>query len=136
MKKLLDNHVAVSQYFDLLEDHTVSSVQFLDLKYNAYPGNPISIEMRGKTSSYASVAEQETALLKNPDFSEVSFTGLALSESGGVGFTLKAHVKEGAIKFGNLVGPISVPVIPAPKVATSTTATSSAATATATSTGL
>lgn len=102
IRNLINNHVAVSQYFKLLENNTISDVQFLSARYNMVGGD-ISIDMKGKASGYATIANQEAVLLKNKDIISPVFDGFGLDTEGGVNFNLKFKIKDSSVKFSNLV---------------------------------
>jgi hypothetical protein len=101
MKEIIYSHVAVSGYLAMLEDSTVSNVEFKTLKYSTPDsrGN-ITITMDGRAGSYGAVAEEEYVLAQNPDTVSLNFDNLSLDKSsGGVSFIFKGEFKNNLVKF-------------------------------------
>lgn len=65
---ILDNHIAASKIFGLLEDATKQTVQFEKLEYAYDPGYEAQIKLSGKTREFESLALQKMQLLKNNTF--------------------------------------------------------------------
>jgi len=107
IQKIVNGHVAVSGYLDMLEKNTVSGLHFNTLNYNtATAGSNVEVLMAGKAPSYAAVALQESTLLQNPNTISVSFGNLSLDKTtGGVLFNLKAVFKDSLVSFSDLIKP-------------------------------
>lgn len=99
IKSILGGHVAISQYFEMLEETVVSDVQFTNLKYNALDLGKVTVEMSGKARSFASIALQEDVLKKNAHTVSAMFNDLSDKGDGSVSFSLKAEFKPDLIKF-------------------------------------
>lgn len=100
VKEVLSKHVAVTNYFKMLEEATVSQVQFVNLKYGALPGSNVLVEMGGKAKSYAAIALQEDAFLKNQNTVTASFGSMQIGDKdGSVSFAFKGEFKKDLIKF-------------------------------------
>ena len=96
---IVDNHVAMTQYFEMLEESTVSKVRFKSLKYNNL-GGIMTVEMQGVASGYSTIALQEDVLLKNNDARTVIFDTMKLDKkTGSVSFTMKSEFNRNLIKF-------------------------------------
>lgn len=92
VKKLLDNHRAVSNVLDFLQDFTMKDVKFNDMSYSfsdSAGAGELSLSLSGITRSYASLAVQIQALEKNNQVKRVSVSGLSADAKGGVKFNLK-----------------------------------------------
>lgn len=100
IKEITNNHVAISEYFKMLERNTVKELQFTSLRYNAPPGSNISINMNGKAKSYATVALEENVFKKDPNTLSINFNNLKLNKKDGtVSFTMSGEFKNDLIKF-------------------------------------
>lgn len=99
VREIMAEHVAISKYFEMLEEETVSQIQFTDLKYSAPAEGAVIVSMNGKAKSYAAVALQEDVFLKNPNTISASFSNLKTDEkSGEVAFSFKGEFKNDLIK--------------------------------------
>jgi hypothetical protein len=110
--KLLENHLAISQIFDVISRFTISNVQFrsMELTYNPLEsGKNIQIEMEGVGTTLAAVAFQSDVLsqleqyglrkvVKNPALSNPSFG--ANSE---VTFGFSAEIDPEALTYAKAV---------------------------------
>lgn len=100
IKEILQNHVAVSEYFNLLEKNTVSKVQFTDLKYSSLRGRNVEVQMSGKASTFGAIALQEDVFLQDPNTRSVSFNNMRSDKkTGSVAFAFKGEFKMDLIKF-------------------------------------
>lgn len=101
VREVLSRHVAVSQFFEMLEKDSVSQIQFMNLNFSAYPGSNITVSMDGKARSYSAIALQEDVFIKNTDPVSVNFNNMkADPKSGEVSFSFKGEFKNKLIKFG------------------------------------
>ena len=93
-KNLLQNHVAPSAVFALLEKNTVVSTRFTDYQYSSVNElGEIAVNLRGVGESFNAVALQSQETAKSQDFENAVFSGLALDERGNVLFNMNANVK-------------------------------------------
>lgn len=110
--RLLQNHLALSQIFDVISRLTISNVRFTQLSLShdpASPGSPITIEMKGSGTSRSAVAFQSDVLgqleqyglrkvVKNPVLSNPG-----LEEEGTVSFDFSAEVDAAALTYAKSV---------------------------------
>jgi uncharacterized protein (DUF2164 family) len=92
VKSIIYKHQVISNFLDTLAASTVSTVQFTDFSYGNLKSDSLTINLRGKASSYAAIAVQENVLLQNKYFKSITFSNLGLSEKGLVSFDLALSV--------------------------------------------
>lgn len=91
-KTLVLKHQIISRFLDTLSSSTVSSVQFNTFHYGSMQDNQLSVNLRGKATSYASIALQENVFIKEKYFKSVIFSNFSLSGEGFVSFDLAISV--------------------------------------------
>lgn len=100
-KKLLKNHLAVSEIFAIISDLTISGVRFTSFDFSGpeKEGDDVKISMKGVGNSFNDIAFQSLVfgtsekygtnkILKNPILSD-----LVVDTNGKVGFTFTTSVK-------------------------------------------
>lgn len=108
-KTIVDNHVAISPFFELLEKVTLSRVQFKDFQYGVEGQRP-KVSMSGEASSFAVVALQAEefnlypTLIQEPLFSELN-----VNEVGNITFTFTAFLDESLVSYRRHV--VTEPVV-------------------------
>lgn len=100
---ILDNHVAVSYIFDIIEASTLQNVAFTSFNYSYAGPDKINISMRGQAKTYASVVNQAEAF-KNSPYTKDSFRNSIFSDvsKGGEGlidFSFSTLLDVNAISF-------------------------------------
>lgn len=106
-KKLLKNHLAVSQVFEIISALTIEGIRFNNFTYTApqKDGELIKISMDGTGSSFSAIAFQSDVfgqsskfgsnkVLKNPVMSD-----LELDEEGNVNFEFTAYIDPQDISY-------------------------------------
>ncbi len=98
-EQLLDNHIAASQIFDILEKIILSSVRLRNLTYTTDIDGTINIKANGTAKGFESVVLQSdqmglTGLFKDVLFSEVQSAGLNL-----VTFSMTANVDPKSVLY-------------------------------------
>jgi len=128
-KELLDRHVSVSNFFDIIEGFTLRSVRFTNFSYvlGSNTEEVIKLQMNGEAESFSAIALQSDVLGKNKSLSNPILSNLALKEGGKISFTLGAEVPASILLYKDFVKGAT----PA-QAATSTTATSTPPAATST----
>jgi len=101
-RTLLDSHVALSSYFELLESVTLESIRFKTFSYIVDDAG-IRVTMQGEALSFASVALQSDEFAKQRFIKELVFSGLELDEKGNVIFTVTALVDPQLISYRDRV---------------------------------
>jgi hypothetical protein len=107
VKILLDNHLSPSKLFDLLEQHTLKTIQFNNLSIIGESDGAFKISATGIASSYKGASGYEAIILQSKEYSgflqDVLFTGIQPTQLGGVSFTLDAKVDNGLIAYKNKI---------------------------------
>ncbi len=97
---ILDQHVAVSPIFELLQDSTLPTVRYSDFTYDIDTAtNLVNVEMKGEAKGYNFIALQadlfnENKFIKNPIFSD-----LVLDQNGNVDFNLTFSVDKSLVSY-------------------------------------
>ncbi len=97
---ILDQHVAVSPIFELLQDSTLPTVRYSDFTYDIdSTTNLVNVEMKGEAKGYNFIALQadlfnENKFIKNPIFSD-----LVLDQNGNVDFNLTFSVDKSLVSY-------------------------------------
>jgi len=128
-RALLQQHTALTPFFDFLESNTLKNVRFTQFLY-ATDNKGIEITMQGQARSYQDVALQSDAFNRSGIFLNPVFSDLDLDSKGNVTFTFRAELDPATVSYKRRLDDMSA----APLQATSTAATSTAAVITATST--
>lgn len=92
VKAIVGKHQVISSFLDSLASSTVSSVQFTDFSYGNLEAGKLAVTLKGKATSYATVALQENVFSQNKYFKSVSFSNLSLADKGMVSFDLAISV--------------------------------------------
>jgi len=106
-QEVLNSHLALSAFFEFLEQSTLKSVQFDDFTYTAMPSGGISIGMRGRGQSFSSVALQSDIFGKDPFIRNPLFSNLDIDEQGNVIFDFAAALDPALISYRNLMDPLT-----------------------------
>jgi hypothetical protein len=88
VKNIISKHQAISGFINSLASSTVSTVQFIEFNYGDIKDGTLSVSLRGRASSYAAVALQESVFSKTKYFKSTAFSGLNLTTDGLVSFDL------------------------------------------------
>ncbi len=115
-KHILENHIAPSKIFSVLETATMDRIQFTSFDYSYDPGFEVMVTVMGGTQEFKTVALQalafgdesngKEALLKDAVFTEIgtSETSVAPTDSGeeishSVNFSLTGVIAPSEIKY-------------------------------------
>jgi len=96
---LLDNHLAPSEIFVLLETYTLPTIGFQQFSYDYVEGNVVRISGQGVAAGYGSVVKQSDTYTAADNFSDVVFSNLLRNIDGTVNFTFEAKLKKKPILF-------------------------------------
>ncbi len=106
-EKILENHVAVTQLFDLLEDITLKNVQYTELEYEDKEGKNI-VTITGVANGFREVALQTSEYrtksklnngLRNPILKEIERN----HEDKSVNFTVEVLVDKILVSFSDAI---------------------------------
>jgi hypothetical protein len=110
-QKLLNNHVAFSRIFDIIQKMTVSEIRFLsmDFKDSVENNGKLTISMKGQGKNLSAVAFQSDILselskygisnvVKNPIISNPT-----LDSTGSVSFSFSAEIDKSAVSYSQSI---------------------------------
>lgn len=100
---ILNNHKAISTFFDLLEVSTLESVSFENLDYRTDESGKTTISMKGKARNFSSVALQSDIFGKSKFIQEPIFSNLNLDRTGDVVFNFSAFIDSRLISYENAI---------------------------------
>ncbi len=140
-QKLLNEHVAVSELFRMLETTTSLDVSYDTLVFLRDVDNSLRIEASGAATGYPAIVAQSDAYGETTMVADLIFTGLNRNLLNQIEFDLTAKIDPRLISFVDAVAARNAPVPPPSSTGTTTrtnatvpsmrTATSSAPTSTA-----
>lgn len=112
-QSLLDSHVTLSRFFDLLQTLTLQSVRFNKFAYTMNDEGKVSVTLSGEARSYSALAVQSKVFSENPNFVDTIFSNLDLNESGNVVFSFKTQVNPRLISYSTYSNSLSpnVPIL-------------------------
>lgn len=113
LSSVLDHHVLLSDFFDLLELRTLQGVRFSGLKLSVETDRSASIQMEGVAKSFNALAAQSTQLAAEKRIKRAIFSGITPNENGTVSFSLSATVDPRLITSAEVLPGISEPEEPA-----------------------
>jgi len=102
-RQLLVSHAAFTSFLKILQQDTVQTVRFTVLNYAFTSDNQIVVIMKGESNSYSVIAYQSDVLAANEDLREVTFSNLAISETGKITFDIKATMDIDALSYSKTV---------------------------------
>jgi hypothetical protein len=92
-KELLNVHLALSSFFTLLQEMTLTTVRFKNFSYIVAPGQKIAITMDGEADSFAAVALQSDEFAKQAKYmSNQLFSNINLDPTGTIIFRFTATI--------------------------------------------
>ncbi len=115
-RTLLDQHVALSQFFVVLEEATVQNVQFDSLRVSVGDDRVAKIDMAGSARSFNALAVESAVFAGEKHIRRAIFSGISTKEDGSVSFTLSAELDPRLVVTNgeNIVAPSSVQTSPVP----------------------
>jgi|AntRauTorckE6833_2_1112554.scaffolds.fasta_scaffold00565_17 hypothetical protein len=99
VRKLLDNHLAPTQLFAVLEKHTYKAVKFNNLSYSL-SGNDVTLSGSGIAVGYESIVLQSDEYGK-AGIRDVIFSGLQQNEQGIVSFSFSGKMDIDVVRYKN-----------------------------------
>lgn len=90
--KLLDDHVAVSQFFDLLEKSTLQNIRFSSLTFVKQDDGTITVQMSGVAKSFNALAAESNAFAREPYIKSAIFSDINTQSNNTVAFSFDARL--------------------------------------------
>lgn len=103
-QEILDKHMALSAFFELLEETTLKSVQFNNFNYSVDSEGKINIALSGNALSFQSVALQSDAFGNSEFIKEAIFSDLNLDHSGNIIFNFSAVLDPSLLSYSDSMG--------------------------------
>ncbi|MBU1293077.1 hypothetical protein KJ819_03375 [Patescibacteria group bacterium] len=128
---LLNQHVYSSQFFDVLEKHTLQSVRFGSLTLSVLDDRSAEIKMEGVARTFNALAAQSEAFASEKRIKRAIFSSITVNTTGTVSFELTAELDPRLVLAGDatLIEPLPESTLPgidtSVPAATTTPATSS-----------
>lgn len=91
-ESLLNQHVVISRFFDVLEGITLKNVRFQSLIASVGNDRVTKIEMRGVARSFNALAAESSAFAAEKRVKRAIFSNISADKNGVVTFTLKAEL--------------------------------------------
>ncbi len=101
--KILDQHTAMSLFFEFLESNTLESVRFNEFLLTTMDSDRYLLNMSGSAASFASVALQSDVFGESEIVTGPVFSNLDLDRFGNVSFNVNAFVSVDDIKYRKTV---------------------------------
>jgi hypothetical protein len=115
---LLQNHVTLSPFFDVVESLTLQNVQFVTLDVRVQGDKTAQVSVTGLAKNFNSLAAQSNAFATQKSIKRAIFSGITLDKAtGAIGFKMDANLDQ-ALVIGGPIGVIpagsavTVPVVP------------------------
>lgn len=96
---VLDGHIALSNFFDLLEEITLVNVRFDSFSYSLLEDGTAEISLSGSARSFNALAAQSSVFSSEKNLRGAIFSGIELDEDGTVGFSVDATVTPEILAF-------------------------------------
>jgi len=103
---LLNQHVLVSQFFDVLESRTLETVRFSSLTLQVADDRSAEITMDGVARSFNALAAQSEALAAERHIKRAIFSGISVNTNGTVSFKLSAEIDPRLILASGAPAPV------------------------------
>ncbi|MEX0935024.1 MAG: hypothetical protein WDZ70_01730 [Candidatus Paceibacterota bacterium] len=99
-EKLIQNHIAVSPFFHLLEERTLRSVRFTSLQFGQVEdSDKYQVSLSGVTSNYTNVAVQLDEFGSSNAFRNPIVSNFGLNDQGDVTFTVTMDIDRSLISY-------------------------------------
>lgn len=109
VEEMLSKHVALSQFFTLLENQTDPEVSFEKFSFRLDDQEGAVITLTGVATGFVAVARQSDSFLSRPELSEHSFSSFKLEDGGFVSFSYRGVIKREAIAYRTLISGPAAP---------------------------
>ncbi len=109
--QLLAGHIAPTAFFQILQQATLTTIEFKTLELDAVDPTKITIKMTGVAQSVNSIALQADLFSKNGSITNPIFSDINRHEEG-VRFNLTAVVNPQAVNFVRLVNGMNIDEAP------------------------
>ncbi len=102
---LLNDHIAVTGLFSLLEQSTLENLRFTDFSFSYLSKDKIALSMKGQAHTFESVANQASAFASSTiigsNFKNGIFSDIALDQNGNITFSFLTSLNPSLISYRN-----------------------------------
>ncbi len=110
-KALLNNHIIVTQVFDLLQFLTVKNVQLSDFSYSNN-NNIIKVTANVEAKSYGSLFQQSVIFSQNAFMIDPTFADFDISEDGHITAKFTTNLDPGLVSYKKVVEAMNAGISP------------------------
>ncbi|MDQ1299573.1 MAG: hypothetical protein QG636_241 [Patescibacteria group bacterium] len=119
VETLLNQHIALSEFFDTLESRTLQTVRFSGLSVAVEDDRSAEIKMEGVARTFNALAAQSSAIAAEKRIKRAIFSDISVNENGTVGFSLTATIDSRLITSGEVLpgipdAPATLPAVTTP----------------------
>lgn len=129
---LLRNHVAISEFFKLLQEKTISTIRFTSFAFSGKQNGLLELSLAGESDNFNDLVLQSDSFLATPYLENTLFSGFNLTELGKVEFVVRADINPTLISYEKSRERLGVLVPKAPATIETLIASSSSVTASST----
>ncbi len=123
---LLDQHLAPSVVFEMLEERTQTDVQFVEFAYTRRESGSVELVFDGKALRFNTVGLQSQQLANAPELASVIFSDVDIDVEDNVNFTITSEADTSELAYST-IGTFDAPEDPVDTSFDSATTTSSGA---------
>ncbi|HWH16385.1 MAG TPA: hypothetical protein VNU25_02265 [Candidatus Paceibacterota bacterium] len=102
-ESILNQHVELSEFFDVLEARTLQTVRFSNLTVSVSGDRSAEVQMEGVARSFNALAAQSASIAAEKRIKRAIFSDIAVNENGTVGFSLTATLDPRIITSGEIL---------------------------------
>lgn len=95
---LLQDHIALSQVFDVLESQTLATVRYESLELTVADDKTARLEIEGTARTFNALAAQSNALAAEKNIRRAIFSGITVNQDATVNFLLTADLDARLLK--------------------------------------
>jgi len=106
--ELLRNHIALTEFFTMLEENTVSTIEFSSFSFRGNTKGDLEIELKGMSPSFNDLVLQSDTFLAESDLKDVRFSGFNVDDEGDVAFTVSATLDPRLVSYEKVVSGLAV----------------------------
>ncbi|NTV44552.1 MAG: hypothetical protein HGA67_02560 [Candidatus Yonathbacteria bacterium] len=99
LDNILNHHVALSEFFSILEESTLQSVRFSQFAYNVDDTKGTKIVLAGEAANYSSVALQSDIFGQSRYFHNPMFSDMTLDNKGNVTFNVAFYLDSSLVQY-------------------------------------
>lgn len=114
-ESILNQHVELSEFFDVLESRTLQTVRFSNLQISVDGDRSAEVEMEGVARSFNALAAQSASIAAEKRIKRAIFSDITVNDNGTVGFALSATLDPRIITSGEILPGITDQVVDAPQ---------------------